>query len=253
MFQRQWSFLGVIALAAAALLWSADPASAQRRGGGGGYRDGGWGWGDGWGYGYGGWGWRPYGYYGSYGWYRPGYDGSYTYYPSNYAEWPTFYGNRLSSIQTGEELSEPSFYQNQPVAGLTIRIPDPNGQIWLNDQETKQKGTFRPFVTPPLEAGRTYSYKVHARWRQNGKDMDQTKTVDFKAGDRVAVNFDGQTTEGSDTLTPAPAPKGTPSFPSSDSPKGTAPSPSDKAPPAVPNRPPAGKNQTPPSTPPPQS
>jgi uncharacterized protein (TIGR03000 family) len=133
---------------------------------------------------------------------------------------------------------------------LDIRVPDPNAQIWLDGQETRQRGTFRPFVTPPLETGKTFHYKVRARWQQNGKDMDETKTVEFKVGQRQLVVFGAQagerlstppsTKENANQPPADNAPKGTSTrdktsaFPSSDAPKGTAPSPSDKASPPLP-------------------
>jgi hypothetical protein len=109
---------------------------------------------------------------------------------------------------------------------------------------------FRPFVTPSLEAGKTYKFDIRAKWRQDGKDMDETKTVEFKPGDRVRVDFAGQGTQpqgklpapkDQTTVPPAPATKDTidkTKFPTSDLPKGTSPSPSSKVPPAVPNPPP---------------
>jgi uncharacterized protein (TIGR03000 family) len=137
--------------------------------------------------------------------------------------------------QTGEELSESI---NTNTAMIDIRIPDPNAQIWLDGQETKQRGTFRPFVSPPLEQGKTFHYKVRARWQQDGKEMDQTKTVEFKAGQRQVVTFDARANQQQNnppstqqkTNQPAvdDASKGaanrnsTSAFPSSDAPKGTA-------------------------------
>jgi uncharacterized protein (TIGR03000 family) len=52
-----------------------------------------------------------------------------------------------------------------------------------------QKGTLRQFVTPPVDPGRVYSYQIRARWQQNGQVMDQTKIVQFHAGDRLTVDF----------------------------------------------------------------
>jgi uncharacterized protein (TIGR03000 family) len=254
MAQRKWSFLGVAGMAMAAMLLAADSASAQRWGRGfrngwsGSYYDGRWGGYDGWA--------GPYRYSGGYPSY---YDGGYRYYsPSGYTYGePSMSTTAFYGPQTGEGLSESSA-MNTNTAMIDIRIPDPNAQIWLDGQETKQRGTFRPFVSPPLEQGKTFHYKVRARWQQDGKEMDQTKTVEFKAGQRQVVTFDARASGQQNnppstqqkTNQPAAdnASKGaanrnsTSAFPSSDAPKGTAsdapkgkaPSPSDKVPPPIP-------------------
>jgi uncharacterized protein (TIGR03000 family) len=52
----------------------------------------------------------------------------------------------------------------QPAASIDSQVPDEHAPMWLDGQPTQQRGTFRPFATPPLEPGRTYSYQLHARW-----------------------------------------------------------------------------------------
>src|SRR5262249_53556851 len=74
-------------------------------------------------------------------------------------------------------------------ANLTIIVPAADAQIFFDDTPTSQTGTERTFGTPPLEVGKTYTYKVRVRWQENGKPVEQTRTVDMTAGGNVRVDF----------------------------------------------------------------
>jgi uncharacterized protein (TIGR03000 family) len=69
-----------------------------------------------------------------------------------------------------------------------VRVPNPDAQIWFDDHRTQQGGTQRTFESPPLQPG-TYTYQVRAKWRQDGKDMNQTRTVTVRPGQEVRIDF----------------------------------------------------------------
>ena len=71
---------------------------------------------------------------------------------------------------------------------IGIRVPE-NAQIWIDGQKTTQAGTFREFVTPPLESGQRYSYDIKARWTENGQEIVRDRKVTFHTGDRLMVNM----------------------------------------------------------------
>jgi uncharacterized protein (TIGR03000 family) len=73
-------------------------------------------------------------------------------------------------------------------AHVTVRVPTADAEVWFDDHRTQQTGTERTFESPPLEPGE-YSYQIRAKWRQNGKDVDLTRTVDVQPGQRVIVDF----------------------------------------------------------------
>lgn len=81
----------------------------------------------------------------------------------------------------------------QPVAVLEVRVPD-QAEVWIEGQPTKQTGPARTFVSPPLKPGDAYGYEIKARWKERGRDMEQTQSVTVQAGTRVSLTF------------PAPAP-----------------------------------------------
>ena len=68
-------------------------------------------------------------------------------------------------------------------------MPDPNAQVIFDGDETHQRGTERDFVSPPLTPNKTYTYSVQAKWMENGKPMDQTRTVTVTPNQTATVDF----------------------------------------------------------------
>jgi uncharacterized protein (TIGR03000 family) len=183
---RKCLLTGVLALAA--ILTVVDFAAAQlfRRGRGGYYQPG----------------------YSTYGPAGYGYDNN-----GNWGNWnsgnPNYYGSNNGYWSNGNwnDGSYRSFYppnQNansqfnqqddrrgsnqQGQAFIMVRVSAPDTQVWFDDHRTQQNGMERFFETPPLQSG-TYSYQIRAKWRENGKDMDKTRTVRVRPGQRVMVDF----------------------------------------------------------------
>jgi uncharacterized protein (TIGR03000 family) len=50
-------------------------------------------------------------------------------------------------------------------------------------------GTTRYFRSPPLEQNRRYTYRIRARWKEEGRMIAQTQRVHFHAGDGITVAF----------------------------------------------------------------
>lgn len=191
----------------------------------GGGRDGGWR-GDGWGRGFSfgfypgyglGFGYNTGGYYPYYGryyspWYStyawPGtYDYSWYSYPSyaNYGYYtsPTYYGNTYypsmmgtTYANTGTTGYEGAYESEEGLGGtnpnavsVDVRVPA-NAELWFNGDKTQQRGTFRQFVSPPVDPGKSYTYDIRAKWTdQNGKEVDQNRTITVHAGDHLTVNL----------------------------------------------------------------
>jgi uncharacterized protein (TIGR03000 family) len=198
MLRRFVPFLGTMAVALAATLIVAEPAAAQRQGGrqgssyggsrsyGGGYNNGrNWGGYNNGRYGYGGYygfgiglgGYIPYvGYYGpEYGWNNYGYDSNY------YSGAPAG-----AYRQEGRVAMYPPGDAN--VVNVTVRV-SPNAEIWFDGSKTTQTGNRREFVSPAITSDGEHTYAIRARWTEDGREIDQTRTVSFHAGDRLTVNF----------------------------------------------------------------
>ncbi len=118
-------------------------------------------------------------------------------YSHNFA--PTFYYG-------GTYTSPPSYAYNSPTNAYLSYYPATSGQqlgnsaeirvtvapdaeIWFDGTRTKQTGSVREFITPPLTPAHTYTYQVRAHWTQNGKAMDQTRTVTVQPGRHSLVDF----------------------------------------------------------------
>jgi uncharacterized protein (TIGR03000 family) len=77
---------------------------------------------------------------------------------------------------------------------LTVRVPA-EAEIFVDGVATKQAGSTRKFVSPPLTAGQDFTYELTARWTENGREVVQTRRVNVTAGDRRVVDFTQADTE----------------------------------------------------------
>ena len=126
------------------------------------------------------------GYYGgNYGWGGNGWGG----YGPGYG-----YGNDLAGGPMGPygDMGRRSFYYSpgNPDAVATININVPvDARVWFDDYLTRQSGEQRVFETPPLLPNRTFTYTLRVRWMDKGKPMEETRTVEVRAGQRAQVDF----------------------------------------------------------------
>ena len=73
-------------------------------------------------------------------------------------------------------------------ARILVRLDSQDAKVWFDDHATKQKGLNRMFRTPMLEPG-THTYHVRAKWKENGRDMDETRVVRVRPGQSLTVDF----------------------------------------------------------------
>jgi uncharacterized protein (TIGR03000 family) len=73
-------------------------------------------------------------------------------------------------------------------AVLNVQVPA-DASVWIEGTATKQSGATRTFVSPPLESGKDYAYTVKAQWKVGDKSVEDTRTVNVRAGDRKGVVF----------------------------------------------------------------
>jgi uncharacterized protein (TIGR03000 family) len=137
------------------------------------------------------------GYLGYWGW---GYPGSYAYsYPNYYYAYPDYY-SPFAVPEDGyvppQPSGSPSYYgatassvTDRARANIRVTLPAADAEVWFGGSTTRQQGTVRDFVSPPLTAGKTYTYEIRARWREGDRERDQTRTIEVHPGDSVAVTF----------------------------------------------------------------
>lgn len=75
-------------------------------------------------------------------------------------------------------------------AVMTVTLPAFDARIELDGQAIDGSGTVRKLTTAPLSAGRTYPFKLVAKWDPNSyTKMSRTKTVTLRAGEHVAIDL----------------------------------------------------------------
>jgi len=117
--------------------------------------------------------------------------------PYNYSS-PASYN---SGYPTGVQASGYQSYQSSyPPTAQTTGAPDNSkrtvihvhvpvdAQVLFDDTPTRQTGTERHFMTPPLDKS-DYSYQVTARWMDNGKERRETRTVRVIPGQTVNLDL----------------------------------------------------------------
>ncbi len=77
----------------------------------------------------------------------------------------------------------------EPCLKLLVKVPDAEAEVWVEKTAMKAKGTDRVFESPGLARDSTYQYELIARWTENGKDRTESRTVQGKAGQTIAVDF----------------------------------------------------------------
>jgi uncharacterized protein (TIGR03000 family) len=73
-------------------------------------------------------------------------------------------------------------------ARIWLLVPG-NAQVWFNGQETKLTGRHRRFLSPPLIPGKSYTYKIRVRWMKDGKAVVEERSIEFRAGESVPIDF----------------------------------------------------------------
>jgi uncharacterized protein (TIGR03000 family) len=113
--------------------------------------------------------------------YRPSFR---SYSPTYYAAYPSAVGS-ASPYYTA--TSSEGYTLNRTVH-VNLRVPG-DAKIWFNGSQTKQTGTARSFESPPLGAGQEYAYQIRVQWKQDGKDVTQTRQVTVHAGDVINLTL----------------------------------------------------------------
>jgi uncharacterized protein (TIGR03000 family) len=103
--------------------------------------------------------------------------------------------------------ADPPPAQADNAAHIKVVVPA-EAQIFFNGSPTRKVGEEREFVSPPLTPGQSYRYTIEARWMENGREVDQTRTVTVAAGQAALINFNvPDAGAGPEVLPPPNAPK----------------------------------------------
>jgi uncharacterized protein (TIGR03000 family) len=121
----------------------------------------------------------------------PGYDPSVGTTYSGYAGLTP--GSAVPSNATLQaRLPDPTGPTNSPppdAALIEIRVPDEFAEIRFDGEQTSSIGTLRYYVTPVLEAGKSYHYAIKASWKVDGQTVTREQQVAVTAGQTSMVDF----------------------------------------------------------------
>ncbi len=114
------------------------------------------------------------------------------YYAPNYAYGASFYGAPAYSYGAYLSPMDTSAYYGESArndeAIIDMRVPA-GAVVKFEGKATKQTGTERRFVSPPLKSGHEYTYDVRVQWKDGDRTVDQHRSVDVRAGQRVNLDF----------------------------------------------------------------
>jgi uncharacterized protein (TIGR03000 family) len=77
----------------------------------------------------------------------------------------------------------PQKNEEAPETALIVAHLPEDARIWFDDAPTKQTGTLRQFMSPPLMPGKRYAYTVRVQWPENGQWVSQIHSLPVYAGD----------------------------------------------------------------------
>ena len=94
----------------------------------------------------------------------------------------SFYYDPQSDLFGGSTLAPGS-------ARVRVIVPNPEARVWFDGAATQQLGNDRWFHTSSLQSGANYSYKIRATWMENGREVNQERTVRVNPGQMTFVDF----------------------------------------------------------------
>ena len=103
-----------------------------------------------------------------------------TAYNENPLNWPVYPG------MPGSGTGRPANLAAQ--AGIRVLVPA-DAEIFFDGERTTQKGSERLFITPPLQAGKKHHYDLLARWKEDGKTVEQKRRLEVSGGTTVRVDL----------------------------------------------------------------
>lgn len=95
----------------------------------------------------------------------------------------------LPSAEAAVQVPAPEPGRRAGPCRLFVTVPA-DAEVFVQEAPTSQRGTTREFVSPPLEPGWTYRYKVAVRYRDaNGQTVEEGRELPVRSNSRVDLDF----------------------------------------------------------------
>jgi uncharacterized protein (TIGR03000 family) len=78
---------------------------------------------------------------------------------------------------------------NGNTATIEVRVPKDDAGVWFDNDKMSQTGLNRVFRSEAFDPNREFSYDVTARWMEGDRQVERTRTVTIRAGQRSLVDF----------------------------------------------------------------
>lgn len=72
------------------------------------------------------------------------------------------------------------------IATVMAYVPE-NALIWFDGEPTRQRGVLREYESPPLQAGKKYTYHVRIVWFEDGNWVNESKEVPVSVGEMTCL------------------------------------------------------------------
>lgn len=121
-----------------------------------------------------------------------------------YGTYLPYYGGGLGAVSVPMMVNAapptpPPAVSQQPPAGtppppdnaahLQLIVPT-NAEVLFDGEKTTQIGPTREFVSPPLESGKVYDYRIRVRYfNAAGKTIDDARLIHVRANDWSRIDF----------------------------------------------------------------
>ncbi len=128
-------------------------------------------------------------------------------YSPYYSGYGSYYGDSYRVYATRRVYVErPVFAVETNAASVEIRLPEAQGEYWLQGIKQGGSGTVRNFRSPELTPGRTYFYTVTAAWHDGGRLVTEERRVAVQSNSSVLVDFTQPVAAGDRAAAPADVP-----------------------------------------------
>jgi len=72
---------------------------------------------------------------------------------------------------------------------LSVKVPQPAAEVFVDGVKTGQTGTDRIFESPVLEGGKEFRYEITARWMERGAIREAKRIATGTPGEVVRIDF----------------------------------------------------------------